>query len=71
METANLIQKLGLEPKRTIRVVKWMMKRTVRRDEKQYTEKDQKRLANHFAAMETTVARSSDWRRHYQKENRK
>src|SRR5437867_2311025 len=51
METANLIQKLGLKPKRTIRVVAWMNEENGSAGSKQYAKDYGKE--NHFAAMET------------------
>jgi hypothetical protein len=53
MEAANLIQKLGLKPKRTIRVVAWMNEENGEAGSKQYAKDHQKEIANHFAAMET------------------
>ena len=51
MEAANLIQKLQLKPKRTIRVIAWMNEENGSRGSKQYA-KDHGN-ENHFAAMET------------------
>src|SRR5438874_3802150 len=51
METANLIQKLGLKPKRTIRVIAWMNEENGSAGSKQYAKDYGKE--NHFAAMET------------------
>src|SRR5438874_1358205 len=51
MEAANLIQKLHLKPKRTIRVIAWMNEENGSRGSKQYA-KDHGN-ENHFAAMET------------------
>ena len=51
MEAANLIQKLGLKPKRTIRVVAWMNEENGSAGSKQYAKDYGKE--NHFAAMET------------------
>ena len=53
METANLIQKLHLKPKRTIRVIAWMNEENGEAGSKQYAKDYQKEIANHFAAMET------------------
>jgi carboxypeptidase Q len=53
METANLIQKLHLKPKRTIRVIAWMNEENGEEGSKQYAKDHQKELSNHFAAMET------------------
>jgi carboxypeptidase Q len=49
MEAANLIQKLHLKPKRTIRVIAWMNEENGLAGSKQYG----KEWSNHFAAMET------------------
>jgi Zn-dependent M28 family amino/carboxypeptidase len=51
MEAANLIQKLQLKPKRTIRVIAWMNEENGSRGSKQYA-KDHGN-ENHFAVMET------------------
>src|SRR5438067_2204584 len=51
MEAANLIEKLHLKPKRTIRVIAWMNEENGSRGSKQYA-KDHGR-EDHFAAMET------------------
>src|SRR6266446_6979263 len=53
METANLIQKLRLKPKRTIRVIAWMNEENGTRGSKQYAKNHEKEWSNHFAAMET------------------
>src|SRR3989440_1439936 len=53
MEAANLIQKLGLKPKRTIRVVAWMNEENGSAGSKQYAKDHEKDWANHFATMET------------------
>src|SRR5437870_695189 len=53
MEAANLIQKLHLKPKRTIRVIAWMNEENVLGGSKQYAKDHEKDWANHFAAMET------------------
>ena len=53
MEAANLIQKLHLKPKRTIRVIAWMNEENGTRGSKQYAKDHEKDWANHFAAMET------------------
>src|SRR5947199_8110076 len=51
MEAANLIQKLYLKPKRTIRVIAWMNEENGSRGSKQYTKDHGEK--DHFAAMET------------------
>src|SRR5713101_3585118 len=53
MEAANLIQKLPLKPKRTIRVIAWMNEENGLAGSKQYAKDHEKDWANHFAAMET------------------
>jgi carboxypeptidase Q len=53
METANLIQKLQLKPKRTIRVIAWMNEENGLAGSKQYAKDHEKEWMNHFAAMET------------------
>src|SRR6202035_2039754 len=53
MEAGNLVQKLHLKPKRTIRVVAWMNEENGTRGSKQYAKDHEKEWANHFAAMET------------------
>ena len=53
MEPANLIQKLHLKPKRTIRVIAWMNEENGEAGSKQYAKDHEKEMSNHFAAMET------------------
>jgi Zn-dependent M28 family amino/carboxypeptidase len=53
MEAANLIQKLHLKPKRTIRVIAWMNEENGTRGSKQYAKDHEKDWANHFGCMET------------------
>jgi carboxypeptidase Q len=53
MEAANLIRKLHLKPKRTIRVIAWMNEENGSAGSKQYAKDHEKEWANHFAAMET------------------
>jgi carboxypeptidase Q len=53
MEAANLIQKLHLKPKRTIRVIAWMNEENGEAGSKQYAKDHEKETSNHFAAMET------------------
>jgi carboxypeptidase Q len=53
METANLIRKLQLKPKRTIRVIAWMNEENGLRGSKQYAKDQEKEWSNHFAAIET------------------
>jgi len=52
-EAANLIQKLHLKPKRTIRVIAWMNEENGLGGSKQYAKDHEKDWANHFAVMET------------------
>src|SRR6266576_808750 len=53
MEVANVIQKLHLKPKRTIRVIAWMNEENGSRGSKQYAKDHGKEMSRHFAAMET------------------
>src|SRR5438067_8531621 len=53
MEAANLIQKLGLKPKRTVRVIACMNEENGEAGSKQYAKDHEKQISNHFAAMET------------------
>jgi carboxypeptidase Q len=53
MEAANLIQKLHLKPKRTIRVIAWMNEENGSAGSKQYAKDHAAEWMNHFAAMET------------------
>jgi hypothetical protein len=53
METANLVRKLQLKPKRTIRVIAWMNEENGLMGAKTYARDHEKEMANHFAAMET------------------
>jgi carboxypeptidase Q len=53
MEAANLIQKLRLKPKRTIRVIAWMNEENGEVGSKQYARDHEREISNHFAAMET------------------
>jgi hypothetical protein len=53
MEAANLIQKLHLKLKRTIRVIAWMNEENGLAGSKQYGKDHDKEWSNHFAAMET------------------
>ena len=55
MEVANLLQKLHLKPKRTVRVIAWMNEENGLVGGKQYAKDHEKDLANHFAAMETDL----------------
>src|SRR5436309_12600234 len=53
MGAANLIEKLHLKPKRTIRVIAWMNEENGLAGSKQYAKDHEKEIPNHFAAMET------------------
>jgi Zn-dependent M28 family amino/carboxypeptidase len=53
MEAANLIQKLHLKPKRTVRVIAWMNEENGTAGSKQYAKDHEKDWASHFATMET------------------
>src|SRR5437667_160780 len=53
MDAANLIEKLHLKPKRTIRVIAWMNEENGLRGSKQYDKDNEKEMSNHFAVMET------------------
>src|SRR5213079_2156257 len=53
MEAANLVQKLHLKPKRTIRVIAWMNEENGLAGSKQYAKDQEKEWMNHFAVMET------------------
>src|SRR3954452_11726516 len=53
MEAANLVQKLHLRPKRTIRVIAWMNEENGEAGSKTYAKDHEKEIANHFGAMET------------------
>jgi carboxypeptidase Q len=53
MEAANLVQKLRLKPKRTLRVIAWMNEENGLAGSKQYAKDHEKEWMNHFAAMET------------------
>ena len=53
MEAANLVRKLNLKPKRTIRVIAWMNEENGTRGSKQYAKDHEKDWANHIGAMET------------------
>src|SRR5438046_1374180 len=53
METANLVQKLHLRPKRTIRVIAWMSEENGSAGSKAYAKDHATEFANHIAALET------------------
>ena len=53
METANLVRKLHLKPKRTIRVIAWMNEENGLKGSKAYEKDHAAEMQNHFAAFET------------------
>src|SRR5436853_3762147 len=53
MEAANLIQKLHLNPKRTLRLIAWMNEENGLAGSKQYAKDHEKEWMNNFATMET------------------
>jgi carboxypeptidase Q len=53
MEAANLVQKLHLRPKRTIRVIAWMNEENGLAGSKGYAKDHEKEMSSHFGAMET------------------
>ncbi len=53
MEVANLIKKLKLQPKRTIRVIAWMNEENGLRGGRTYAQEHKEEMGNHFAAIET------------------
>jgi carboxypeptidase Q len=55
METANLVQKLHLKPKRTIRVIAWMNEENGLMGGKAYAKEHAPEMQNHFAAFETDL----------------
>jgi Zn-dependent M28 family amino/carboxypeptidase len=55
MQVANLISRLHLHPKRTIRVIAWMNEESGLAGGKQYGIDHATEMANHFAAIETDL----------------
>jgi len=53
LETANLVRKLNLKPKRTIRVIAWMNEENGLMGAKTYGRDHEKEMSDHFAAIET------------------
>src|SRR5207237_6685107 len=53
MEAANLMHKLNLKPKRTIRVIAWMNEENGSAGSKQYAKDNADKIDKHFAVMET------------------
>ncbi|MEW6209650.1 MAG: M20/M25/M40 family metallo-hydrolase [Acidobacteriota bacterium] len=55
MQTVQLIKKLGLRPKRTIRIVAWMNEENGLRGGQTYAQNNASQIANHFAAIESDL----------------
>lgn len=55
MQTAQLIKKLGLRPRRTIRVIAWMNEENGLRGGRTYAENQASQIANHFAVIESDL----------------
>ncbi len=55
MQTAQLIKQLGLQPKRTIRVIAWMNEENGTRGGEGYAKDHRSDIANQFAAIETDL----------------
>lgn len=55
MQVANLVRQLGLQPRRTIRVVAWMNEENGLHGGKTYAKEHQGEVANQFAAIETDM----------------
>lgn len=55
METAYLVKKLGLHPKRTIRVIAWMDEENGGRGHDAYAKSHHAETANHIAALESDL----------------
>ena len=53
MQTAQLVKRLGLRPKRTIRVIAWMNEENGLVGGRTYAKNQQTNLMNHFAAIES------------------
>jgi Zn-dependent M28 family amino/carboxypeptidase len=53
MEAANLVQKLHLRPKRTIRVIAWMNEENGLAGSKAYAKDHEKEMLTHFSGMAT------------------
>jgi carboxypeptidase Q len=53
MEAANLVRKLHLQPRRTIRVIAWMNEENGSAGSKKYAAEHANEMSQHFAAMET------------------
>jgi len=55
METAELLHRLNLHPKRTIRVIAWMNEEMGATGRDVYTKENDSQIANHIAAMESDL----------------
>ena len=55
MQTAQLIKRMGLKPKRTIRVIAWMNEENGLRGGRAYGEKHHNESENHIAAIESDL----------------
>lgn len=55
MQTAQLIKRLGLQPRRTIRVIAWMNEENGLMGGRTYSQDHQKELGNHIAAIESDL----------------
>ncbi len=55
MQAAHLVRQLGLQPRRTIRVIAWMNEENGLKGGKTYDEEHMPEIANHFAAIETDL----------------
>ena len=55
METAELLHRLNLHPKRTIRVIAWMNEEMGATGRDVYTKENESQISNHVAAMESDL----------------
>jgi Zn-dependent M28 family amino/carboxypeptidase len=55
MQTAQLIKKLGLRPRRTIRIIAWMNEENGLRGGQTYAQNNASQIASHFAAIESDL----------------
>ena len=55
METAKVIRQLGLQPRRTIRVIAWMDEETGGKGREAYTAKHQAEFGNHVGVIESDL----------------
>lgn len=58
METLNLVKKLNLKPKRTIRFIAWMNEENGLVGGRTYAEEEKNNIANQFAAIESDLGAS-------------